>query len=240
MVGASTAFLPSDDPASAASGNAKPSTLGLVIKICIEHCFDIFEEHYDRTVGDTMRPSISQSAELISASSPQTPDKKTRMPDRPPSAPLVSSTSLRSKGADSDKLDPDEAMHVIPITPSLSPSRAAASIQYETLDLESFPMPENPSPSKPYRFHRFSDSPSGAERFSSISPSSSSPIGGTVRLPAGGSMISIEGSPGGSRGSGSITIGRGARKPSGAGAGVEAYGVTAMGSFSPPHTSHPE
>ncbi len=212
IVGAPTISLFSEVPDSVSLGNAKPSTLGLVIKICIEHYFDIFEEHYDRTMGDTMRPSISQSAELdgLSANSPRTPDKKSRLSQKSPSTPLVSS----------------------------SLSRGAASIQHEKLNLEHSPISTNSSPLNPRGVRRFGDSPSVTESFSSISPAS--PIGSTVRLPAGSSVISIEGSPDGRRGSGSIRIGRGVRKASGAGAGVEAYGVTAVGSFSPPYTSHPE
>ena len=237
IVGGPTVFFPSDGRPKSPLGNHNSSTLGSVIKMCIENYFDIFEEHYDRTVGDTMRPSISQSAELngLFTNSPRTPAKESRSHQGSPSPLPVPSrlptSSLSGQGVDSDYEDSDEAMLVMPIEPFISPARNrdASSIQHETPGFEHPPIMAYSSPSNPRRIHRFNDSSSGAK-----TKSPTSPIRGTTRIPAGRSKISIEGSPDGRRSSGSITVGRGARNVSGPGAGVEAYGVTAVGSFSPP------
>ncbi|KAF8328209.1 uncharacterized protein EI90DRAFT_3146228 [Cantharellus anzutake] len=218
--GASAFSFPSSKPTLVSEGDAKSSTLGMVIRICIDHYFDIFEEHADRSVANAMRPAISESSELNDRfiNSPLTP---------PTSRSSASPSNRRSAANDDDDEDPDEAILVMPLGPSppISPTRIPTTMH-------------SPPGQVQRRDHAALDignpnaSPPRAER--SLSKSPASAIRGTVRIPTARSMISIEGSPDGRRGSGSIVIGRGARKISGAGAGVEAYGITAAGSFAPP------
>lgn len=178
VVDAPTVFLPSDGGPTSPLVNHKSSTLGSVVKICIENYFDIFEEHHDRTVGDTMRPSISQSAELngLFTNSPRTPAKECRSHQGSPSplpVPSCLSTSpMSGQGADSDYEDSDEAMLVMPIEPFISPARNrdSASIQHQTSGFEHPPIMAYSSPSNPRRIHRFNESSSKTKTKSPTCP----------------------------------------------------------------------
>ena len=204
----------------------KPSsaTLGLVIKICISHYYEIFDEIIDRT--EAIPPQLSTSSFTAVDS------------NEPLSASTSSfSSDISGTQVDGDDESIDDQMLVMPLGPTspgtpgnksngLSPPSAWSS--HTTTPI-------------PYKPRQRTSASKRSDR--SLHTTSGTGTGGNLQGTTGKakSMISIEkgmigGGPGGRKGS--ISIGRGTTRK-GTGSGVEAVGITANGFFSPPESVPP-
>jgi Rho GTPase-activating protein 1 len=251
--------LPSELRASANSSHVPGSadnsaTLGLIIKICIAQYFEIFEELADRTVALTSGPSLSSSLPTPTVHTlPDTPHS------RPPQSNAVDSDDdddldgsmlVMSIGPSPSVSSPPPSAWSSPTRngsglsnsliglghPSTSRSRLVGAQTHQRND--SAPTRLSASASSDSAISNASSHPNdvspGTGRYSSIRAPSTMGGGGTARLKTVRSIISIEkaGEGTGVRSSyGSITIGKGTRRTSGA--GVEAHGITVEGFFSP-------
>lgn len=94
-------------------------TLGTIIKICIQHYFEIFDEVPDRAeaIGPFQEDLASTSTEL--ASSPSMPSTA--------GTPLASPTDTKRFSTLSNESDIDDGMLVMPVGPSASSSSNAVS-----------------------------------------------------------------------------------------------------------------
>ncbi|KAG2147407.1 uncharacterized protein EDB93DRAFT_1085572 [Suillus bovinus] len=208
-------------PASSSSTDTSKggTTLGSIVKLCIQRYYEIFDEVHDR--AEAVHPSIRRSPSPPSSEGSSSSQLKQARP-----------LSLRS-----DDEDIDDAVLVMPI----GPSGSGTTLTNENLisvwggggadaDANANTFPYQP---RRRRFlapvTRNGGNESGVNTVSDQSPN------GTVHShrSTARSTISIE-RPGSSR-RGSISIGRGTlRKASGS--GVEAMGITAGGFFTPPST----
>ncbi|KAF8312119.1 Rho GTPase activation protein [Clavulina sp. PMI_390] len=225
-------------------GRAKMMTLGIMMKVCIEQYFEIFEEIPDRTTASSSHPSLSLSSGPNNGLIPP------------------NSTYSQTFSARNDSDDEDEAVLVMPLGPS-SPTTSSSS-HHGTWSGAASPMvgsaassppgaprafgggmdggyPASPLAS-PSPTHRRKDSvqSQATTRNSSSTTRGAESIHGSVRgtLRAARSVISIDRTPGKS---GSIRLGSDG-SPAGrrvSGAGVEAIGVTAAGFFSPVNKDSP-
>ncbi|KAG2123806.1 hypothetical protein DEU56DRAFT_828775 [Suillus clintonianus] len=227
----STTATPTPTPAAPTPPTETPdggTTLGSIIKLCIQRYYEIFDEVHDR--AEAVPPSTRRS--------PSPPSSEGSSGSQPKQArPL----SLRS-----DDEEIDDAMLVMPIGPSgsgISTNENLASVWAgggadadASANANAFP----------YQPRRRKFPASGARNGSrgngsgvgSVNDDSHNGVGSRHRSPAR-SSISIEhpGSVFGS-GRGSISIGRGTlRKASGS--GVEAMGITAGGFFTSPSDAPP-
>ncbi|KAG6884912.1 hypothetical protein C0993_007279 [Termitomyces sp. T159_Od127] len=197
---ANSAFTPTSSSPDPSSSSA---TLGIVIKLCIERYYEVFDDVLDRS--EAVLPSRPyQDSNRSEASASPTP------------------------AHDDESID--DAMLVMPIGPSGSQTGPPSA--WGTTN-------GNWSGNGEFRPQHRSNLPGGSE-----GRLRSSSIGGgnnNVYLIAGRSksMMTIENGTGtvGGRG-GSITLGRGTVRKS-SGAGVEAFGITAEGFFSPPSNAPP-
>ena len=195
--------------ASPTSSSMGKTTLGAVIKLCIQRYYEVFDE---------------------------VPDRSEAIPQREfePSPPSPASSHGDRRAHDDDD-DIDDAMLVMPIGPSGSnPNNHASTTNHHK---PGRPAPPPPLPYKPRTLkraphqHQQPASPRSAVTTlagRSGAPSSYTPYGTVNRAR---STISIE--RGTARGKGSISVGRGAAART-TGAGVEATGITAAGFFTPP------
>ncbi|KZP23326.1 CDC42 rho GTPase-activating protein [Athelia psychrophila] len=206
-----------DTPAQAsASPPEGRTTIGAVIKLCIQRYYEVFDEVPDRTEA-VARP-------------------RPRVPSNQPSPAGSFSSASRDRphsGFPDDDEEIDDAMLVMSIGPSGSgsvPNGGAKPAQQAAPATSTWSAP-GPVP-VPY-----------AQRVRggrSIHATADGTVNGAVQSTGKArSMISIDNGRGlpGSR-KGSISIGRGATRKS-SGAGVEAIGVTAGGFFSPPSSAPP-
>lgn len=203
---------------------AKPqsASLGLVIKICISHYYEIFDEVVDRT--EAIPPQLSTSSFTAVGSTES----------------ASFSSDVSGTQADGDDESIDDQMLVMPLGPTSqgSPSNrtngpappSAWTSQTTT-----------PIPYKPRQ--RTTLSKGSNQSLRTTTGADGTGGGGNLQGTVGKakSMISIEkttvgGGPGGRKGS--ISIGRGTTRK-GTGSGVEAIGVTANGFFAPPESSPP-
>ncbi|KII90719.1 hypothetical protein PLICRDRAFT_137120, partial [Plicaturopsis crispa FD-325 SS-3] len=209
---------PRSNPAAISEGK---TTLGMVIKLCIQRYYEVFDEVLDRSEAIPPQPSYHSSPDASSnrSSSPRNHN--------------------RASYHDDDE-DIDDAMLVMPIGPS--GSGQSQSHVRDTRPTDSAP-PTPPSawntsggpiPYKP----RIPGSKSGTAR--SVHTTGNGTIGGAGFAYASQnkakSMISIENAVNGvgtTGRRGSISVGRGTTRKS-SGAGVEAMSVTASGFFSAP------
>jgi Rho GTPase-activating protein 1 len=186
------------------------TTLGMIIKLCIQRYYEIFDEVVDRSeaVHHFIPPRPEEECKVASGSSSPT--------HREDDVDLL-------HGEDED--DIDDEMLVMPIGPpsawgsgggSSRPPRHRSNRSMDTT-----------------RSDPHSRSVQGDNNVGGVA-------GGVMAGGKAKSMISIEkgGGPAGTAGrKGSISIGRGTRKA--AGAAVEAISVTAAGFFSPPMSAPP-
>ncbi|KAG1824185.1 hypothetical protein EV424DRAFT_1320868 [Suillus variegatus] len=203
------------------------TTLGSIVKLCIQRYYEIFDEVHDR--AEAVPPSIRRSPSPPSSEGPSGSQLKLARP-----------LSLRS-----DDEDIDDAMLVMPIGPSGSGTTSTNETFSSVWSGGGGGADAEPSANVlPYQPRRRKFLARGAGNggggnengVSSLSDESHNGAGHSHRSTAR-STISIErvGSVLGS-GKGSISIGRGAlRKASGS--GVEAMGITAGGFFTPPSTA---
>lgn len=221
----STAAMPADAaPTSTTETSDGGTTLGSIVKLCIQRYYEIFDEVHDR-------------AEAVSPSTRRSPS--------PPSSEGSSGLQLkqaRPLSLRSDDEDIDDAMLVMPI----GPSGSGAAVSNENLasvwggggaDANVFPYQPRRRKS-PATNEARNGGRSNGNGIGFVNDESHNGAGHRHRSTAR-STISIEhlGSAFGSR-RGSISIGHGTlRKTSGS--GVEAMGITADGFFTPPSTVPP-
>ena len=202
------------------------ATLGLVIKICISHYYEIFDEVIDRT--EAIPPQLSTSSFTVVDS------------NEPMSASASSFPSDVSGTQVEDDESIDDQMLVMPLGPTspgtpgnrtngLSPPSAWSS--HSTTQIPYKPR-QRPARSK-------GSNPSLHTTSGAVGTSTGGNLQGTVGKAK--STISIEkgaigGGPEGRKGS--ISVGRGTTRK-GTGSGVEAIGITASGFFSPPESTPP-
>lgn len=191
-------------PTSPTSIGMGKTTLGAVIKLCIQRYYEVFDEVPDRS--EAIPPRMHEPS--------------------PPSP-----TSSHGRAHDDDE-EIDDAMLVMPIGPSGSNHHNSA-VTTHTKPGRPAPPPPPPLPYKPRTPKRAQQPASPRSAVTTLAgrsgaPSSFSPYGTVNRAR---STISIE--RGTARGKGSISIGRGAAART-TGAGVEATGITVAGFFTPP------
>ena len=186
------------------------TTLSMIIKLCIQRFYEIFDEVQDR--GEALLPTRPFTEDDIAPSGPSSPrvvGAPLGIPSKRLSALSHGSSNRDSRGFDDDE-SIDDTMLVMPVEStagappstwgsnagrprSLSQARSAHTLGHTTKAAGS---------AQPGQMHRAR------------------------------STISLEKTGGTIRGKGSVTIGRGTvRKASGA--GVQALGVTASGFFAP-------
>lgn len=217
---------PRSNPAALAEGK---STLGMVIKVCIQRYYEVFDEVHDRSEAIPPQRSFHGEVAPLSPSSSE------------------SGSSLQHRNGNDDDEDIDDAMLVMPIGPSQS---------HETNAVRNRRSSPSPPPSawaaggaayKPrHRSTNSGGSSSGVRSMHTVLGESASGSGNTgggysyASMSKAKSMISIEkGGPVGTTGrKGSISVGRGTTRKS-TGAGVEAIGITAEGFFSAPSSAPP-
>ncbi|CAL1712315.1 unnamed protein product [Somion occarium] len=227
------ALYPAQPPSNASSSNPAAltegkTTLGLVVKLCIQRYYEIFDDLPDRT--EVLSQYASAEATVLASGSWSSTSPSF------PSSPFRDSHPNRDSMHEDDE-DIDDAMLVMPIGPGTSGNRlpgASAPTSWNHI-----------TPSSSANFGtvrgRYKSTPS---RDAAQSVSTSSPTNGNggynQSTNKARSMISIEkavGNGGTSR-RGSIAIGRGTTRKS-AGAGVTATGITAEGFFSAPGNAPP-
>jgi Rho GTPase-activating protein 1 len=184
-------------------------TLGLVIKICIQRYYEIFDEIIDRSEPlppVPLRP-LSESSSALSAPIP------------------------RNGGpADEEEEDIDDGMLVMPIGPSANSQGTSAPSAWNVSGVD----PTSKSQRhRPTQSGNMSKSNSGVQSSHTVLGENANSGGFTLTGKAR-SLISIEkaGYSGTHGKRGAITIGKGARKSTGS--AVEALGVTAAGFFTSP------
>ncbi|EIW59301.1 Rho GTPase activation protein [Trametes versicolor FP-101664 SS1] len=181
------------------------TTLGMVVKLCIERYYEVFDELPDRT------EALSQ--EVVHAPNP--------FADMP--SPGSPSNNRDSAFLDDEEID--DAMLVMPIGPS-------ASSRFQQQSGSGSPAPTGSSTFRPR--HQTSQSRDATARSTHTGFGGQGGGGGSAyaTVNKARSTISIErGNP--SR-KGSIAVGRNTQRGKGAGAGVQAIGITAEGFFSAP------
>ena len=202
------------------------ATLGLAIKICISHYYEIFDEVVDRT--EAIPPHMSTSSFTVIGSNESTSASTSFLSD-------ASGTQV-----DGDDESIDDQMLVMPLGPTSqgSPSNKTSG----------------PAPPSAWNSQTTTSTPYKPRQRTALSKGSNQSLcttTGTGGIGVGGnlqgtvgkakSLISVEkttigGGPGGRKGS--ISIGRGTTRK-GTGSGVEAVGITANGFFAPPESSPP-
>jgi Rho GTPase-activating protein 1 len=205
------------------------TTLGMVIKLCIQRYYEVFDEARDRSEAVSQhKPTLGEGAASSEVSS-------------------VSGSLQRTREIQhEDEEDIDDAMLVMPIGPSRS--HGATSTSHN--DATSSPPPSSwgitPTPYKPRRRVTATGTPKVDVRSLSSenrkSHGNGNGNGGNtyVSTSRARSLISIEkaGAVGTVGRKGSISIGRGTTGKS-SGAGVEAISISAEGFFSPPGSIPP-
>lgn len=202
---------PAPAPRAPTSSEGK-TTLGAIIKLCIQRYYEVFDEILDPSEA-LPRPSVIKYQHSPAPSS-------------------ISSGSRRHSGFPDDDEEIDDAMLVMAIGPSVSASSAQngngsnASSQQQPTTTRSTPsnlpyVPRNRNITR--SMHTAGD---GAINSVGISAKAKSVI----------SIDNGRGLPGSRKGS--ISVGRGTTRKS-SGAGVEAIGVTAGGFFTPPSSAPP-
>ncbi|KAG5637437.1 hypothetical protein H0H81_004596 [Sphagnurus paluster] len=193
------------------------TTLGVVIQICIQRYYEVFDEVWDRS--EALPPSISERSSA--------------------SASPLHAQDDDAFGTD-DEDDIDDAMLVMPIGPSGGGGGKAASPPSAWAAANGAYKPKHPHRSTP---SRGSTSSRVRSVHTAFGDGSSSSFGGTAgyayaSMGKAKSMISIENGGGAHGKKGSISIGRGTSRKS-SGASVAAIGITAEGFFSPPKATPP-
>lgn len=205
-------------PAAQSINTEKKTTLGVVIKLCIQHYYEIFDEIRDRS--EAIAPQRTpQEAGVTSSSDTSSAEGSIQLSDK------------RHSFDDDDDDEIDDAMLVMPIGPS-SPTKKSTPVS---------PVPPSAWGATTYK-QRQKPTKAAARSMHDVAGGGSSGGGpGFQSVNKARSTISIDRGPGpiGTMGrKGSISVGRGTMKKS-SGAGVEAIGITAEGFFSPPSSAPP-
>lgn len=210
------------------------TTLGMIIKLCIQRYYEVFDEIQDRS--EALPPARSFDDEVASSSGSSSP----RLPNIP-SSPNVAQKrlSMLSKGSsnrDSRGFDDDDsiddAMLVMPIGPPSAWGTPSATTSTGTFR----PRHRTGLSGGGSQSQIQTQVKSSARSMHTMGNGNGNGTGyGTVGKAR--STISIDKGAAGTMRKGSISVGRGTRKASGA--AVEAVGVTASGFFSPPSSAPP-
>ena len=204
--------IPSGPSAPTSRSTEAKTSLGSVIKYCIQHYYEVFDEVQDRSEATPVQRR------------PQVLDQQPPSPDR------------RYSGfQNEDDEEIDDAMLVMPIGPAAAPSKdekTPTSLRQEATSSGTVPYktrvrsPKPPPGAGGRSFHTAGENGNGA---------------GASTIGRSKSLISIDnGNGNGNMGTrrGSISIGRGTTRKS-SGAGVEAIGITAGGFFTAPNSAPP-
>ncbi|KAH9949804.1 Rho GTPase activation protein [Amylocystis lapponica] len=213
----SAPFVPSPPFPQQGQGEGR-TTLGAVVKLCIHRYYEVFDEVHDRSEPLPQRPFQARPASPSSTSSPR--------------------AGRNRDSTYTDDEDIDDAMLVMPIGPSSSGGHTEAPQPPAVWPPTAWNVGAQPSANGGGYGYKVRERAAQLERrsvhtaFGAESAGGVPSAWGTVKAR---STISIEkGNP--SR-KGSISVGRGTRK--GSGAGVEAVGITAAGFFAAPESAPP-
>jgi Rho GTPase-activating protein 1 len=190
------------------------TTLGSIVKLCIQRYYEIFDEILDRSEAIAPLPSMDEaSASSSTSSSP----KQARF----------------SRFLDDDE-EIDDGILVMPIGPGAGGESRASGVSPPSAWSSYQPA----SKSRDRNSSSKASSASGSRSMHTVDGTTTN--NGLRTMGKAKSMISIENGttafPGGKKGS--ISIGRGTTKKS-AGSGVEAIQITAAGFFTPPQSAPP-
>jgi len=198
------------------------TTLGMIIKLCIQRYYEIFDEVQDRSEArpparsfaeDEVGPFDSSSRRISGANLGNAANRLSSL--------SRSSSNRDSRGFDDDE-SIDDTMLVMPVDsiPGAPPSAWGSTAGPGTARA---------------RPRSLSGGGGGSQGSSSLrsSHTPNNPAGAAGAGQRARSTISIEKAGGTIRGKGTISIGRGTVRKA-TGAGVEAIGVTASGFFAPP------
>ena len=199
------------------------TTLGQIIKLCIERYYEVFDDIPDRSEAAAQEIEVNHSPSHF-----------------PPSPSLQSPQSYKRDSMIDDDEDINDGMLVMPLGPngaggSRTQSAAAPPPSSWTTGQGSSTPPYKPRHKGTNSNSRdFATSRSVYTAGASTNGYPTGTVGRSAR-----SMISIEkGGAGGGTRKGSISVGRGTMKK-GSGSGVEAMGITASGFFAPPTSAPP-
>ncbi|KAJ7069089.1 CDC42 rho GTPase-activating protein [Mycena amicta] len=217
----------SPNPAVLAEGK---TTLGTVIKLCIQRYFEVFDELPDRTEA-VSSPPLGNNAVSSSASSNSSTSHFRPLAQARPQPPTTSAADPRRQSTRSQNEDEDidDDMLVMPIGPA-SPTTNAAPPSSWAVGLHN----ANGNGNGTYRVRGGHRSVMSASSGNGVYTTSNASLGRTR------SLVSVEKGPApGTVGrKGSIAIGRTGTMRGGStiksGAAVEAIGITAEGFFSAP------
>lgn len=209
------------------------TTLGMVIKLCIQRYYEIFDEVTDRN-----ELVSANRAKALNVEAQSHPDKINPSLASGP-GPVLPTHLSPEEGEDDADEDIDDTMLVMPIEPGFGPGkhRSNASVQWARgVQLSPPPVPYK---SKKLRAQNFLNENNSAHTNDSGAGSASPPYATMSKVKPNINIESGAGTSGSRSGKrGSISIGRDATGKS-VGAGVEALGVTAAGFFTPPAASPP-
>ena len=182
------------------------TTLSMLIKLCIQRYYEIFDEVQDR--AEALLPPRSFTEDDVApsgSSSPRVVAAPLSIPSKRLSALSHGSSNRDSRGFDDDE-SIDDTMLVMPV--------------------------ESTAGAPPSTWGPNAGRPRSSSQGQSLHSTKAAGSGKSGQVHRARSTISLEKTTGTIRGKGSVTIGRGtARKASGA--GVQALGVTASGFFAP-------
>jgi Rho GTPase-activating protein 1 len=184
------------------------TTLGMIIKLCIQRYYEIFDEVQDR--GEALLPARSFTEDDVApsgSSSPRVVGTPFGIPSKRLSALSHGSSNRDSRGFDDDE-SIDDTMLVMPVG-----STAGAP-----------PSTWGPNAGRPRSLSQARSVHSHATKAAGS--------GQSGQVHRAKSTISLEKTSGTIRGKGTVTIGRGTTRKA-SGAGVQALGVTASGFFAP-------
>ncbi|KAI0315610.1 hypothetical protein OF83DRAFT_1131219 [Amylostereum chailletii] len=200
------------------------TTLGMLIKLCIQRYYEVFDEVEDRSEALPLPRTPDGDAPSSGSSSPRMPNAQFKRM----SVLSKGSSNRDSRGFDDDE-SIDDAMLVMPIGPGGGPPSSWAGAGSTTV---------GPGAFRPR--HRTGLSGGGSRGSSSAAKSMHTMGNGAGNGGVGGgarahSTISVEN---GTMRRGSISVGRGTTRKA-SGAAVQAIGVTASGFFSAPPGAPP-
>jgi Rho GTPase-activating protein 1 len=223
-----------------AGSNEGTTTLGMVIKLCIQRYYEVFDETTDRN------ELVSADRVQVLNGEAQSHSSKTSPSLAPGPRPVLPTHLSPEEGEDDADEDIDDTMLVMPIEPGFGPGKhkSNTSVQWARgvqLSTPPVSLKGKKQPAQSFANDNHSSSPTSlsAHTHGSGVGSASPPY---ATMGKAKPNINIESGAGtwSSRGGkkGSISIGRSATGKS-VGAGVEALGVTAAGFFAPPGTPPP-
>ncbi|KAA1469611.1 Rho GTPase activation protein [Dentipellis sp. KUC8613] len=204
------------------------TTLGAVIKLCIQRYYEVFDEIVDR--AEALPPT--RSFEEGAFPSPTASSSGSSSPQfaRPKRQSVQSRGSNRDSRTLDDDEDIDDAMLVMPIGPNGAGPHSPPS---------AWGAAASGSQWRPrHRTGQSGGGPAQAARSMHTMGNGNGNGNGYGTVGKAKSTISIERGLHGTAKKGSISVGRGTTRKS-SGAGVEAFGITAEGFFAPPSSAPP-